>query len=271
MTGLPGGGGGYLPATHRGSYDASPYFSPQGSISLAQGQVQSQAGSLVGVSGGVAGRGQQQSPGPGQPQRRDTFRYTTAIATAGVTAGEYSALTYSPTTTGGERLSPETGSPSQHRQQQQQQPQVQTQGQQGFVQGPASGFTAAAKEQLLQAVSQRSIPNMAPSRRKRGQTDEHDDSGGFAYTPEPSATGGGADGKPSRKRKSDSGQAWPLGRAPGEIGPSLGIEVKTKFPVARIKRIMQADEDVGKVAQATPTAVCKLLTCSLACCTLYIC
>ncbi|EXJ83456.1 hypothetical protein A1O1_07079 [Capronia coronata CBS 617.96] len=41
--------------------------------------------------------------------------------------------------------------------------------------------------------------------------------------------------------------------------PSHGIEVKTKFPVARIKRIMQADEDVGKVAQATPTAVSKAL------------
>ncbi|OJD10053.1 hypothetical protein AJ78_08778, partial [Emergomyces pasteurianus Ep9510] len=36
---------------------------------------------------------------------------------------------------------------------------------------------------------------------------------------------------------------------------SGGIEVKTKFPVARIKRIMQADEDVGKVAQVTPIAV----------------
>ena len=35
------------------------------------------------------------------------------------------------------------------------------------------------------------------------------------------------------------------------------VEVKTKFPVARIKRIMQADEDVGKVAQVTPIAVCK--------------
>jgi hypothetical protein len=33
------------------------------------------------------------------------------------------------------------------------------------------------------------------------------------------------------------------------------LEVKTKFPVARIKRIMQADEDVGKVAQVTPVAV----------------
>ncbi|KEF57139.1 uncharacterized protein A1O9_07329 [Exophiala aquamarina CBS 119918] len=41
--------------------------------------------------------------------------------------------------------------------------------------------------------------------------------------------------------------------------PAHGIDVRTKFPVARIKRIMQADEDVGKVAQATPTAVAKAL------------
>lgn len=41
--------------------------------------------------------------------------------------------------------------------------------------------------------------------------------------------------------------------------PGEGIEVKTKFPVARIKRIMQADEDVGKVAQVTPIAVSKAL------------
>ncbi|KAJ0416534.1 histone-fold-containing protein [Aspergillus carlsbadensis] len=43
--------------------------------------------------------------------------------------------------------------------------------------------------------------------------------------------------------------------------PSLaaGVDVKTKFPVARIKRIMQADEDVGKVAQVTPIAVSKAL------------
>ena len=31
---------------------------------------------------------------------------------------------------------------------------------------------------------------------------------------------------------------------------------KSRFPVARIKKIMQADEDVGKVAQVTPVAVC---------------
>jgi hypothetical protein len=43
---------------------------------------------------------------------------------------------------------------------------------------------------------------------------------------------------------------------PAKLDPAAGIEVKTKFPVARIKRIMQADEDVGKVAQVTPIAVC---------------
>ncbi|GES56869.1 CBF/NF-Y family transcription factor [Aspergillus terreus] len=41
--------------------------------------------------------------------------------------------------------------------------------------------------------------------------------------------------------------------------PVAAVEVKTKFPVARIKRIMQADEDVGKVAQVTPIAVSKAL------------
>lgn len=35
------------------------------------------------------------------------------------------------------------------------------------------------------------------------------------------------------------------------------IEVKTKFPTARIKRIMQADEDVGKVAQVAPVVMGK--------------
>lgn len=44
-----------------------------------------------------------------------------------------------------------------------------------------------------------------------------------------------------------------------DLGPSQGIDIKTKFPVARIKRIMQADEEVGKVAQVTPVAVSKAL------------
>ncbi|PWN20380.1 histone-fold-containing protein, partial [Microstroma glucosiphilum] len=33
----------------------------------------------------------------------------------------------------------------------------------------------------------------------------------------------------------------------------------SKFPVARIKKIMQADEDIGKVAQATPVVISKAL------------
>lgn len=71
--------------------------------------------------------------------------------------------------------------------------------------------------------------------------DEDDD-----WTPEPSTRGSG--------RKSKRVKTEEVGLAPGV---AEGIEVKTKFPVARIKRIMQADEDVGKVAQVTPVAVCK--------------
>lgn len=59
---------------------------------------------------------------------------------------------------------------------------------------------------------------------------------------------GGRKGK-KQKIEEDCGKPAP--------GVEEGIEVKTKFPVARIKRIMQADEDVGKVAQVTPTAVCE--------------
>ncbi|KAE8139167.1 histone-fold-containing protein [Aspergillus pseudotamarii] len=50
-----------------------------------------------------------------------------------------------------------------------------------------------------------------------------------------------------------------LPEEPPQSNPLAGVEVKTKFPVARIKRIMQADEDVGKVAQVTPIAVSKAL------------
>lgn len=50
-------------------------------------------------------------------------------------------------------------------------------------------------------------------------------------------------------------------RSHSELAPGVaeGIEVRTKFPAARIKRIMQADEDVGKVAQVTPHVVAKAL------------
>src|SRR5205814_175739 len=59
--------------------------------------------------------------------------------------------------------------------------------------------------------------------------------------------------------------AMPPKRGGSAAGPSMaaGIvepsPVRTKFPTARIKRIMQADEEVGKVAQQTPIAVGKAL------------
>jgi hypothetical protein len=71
------------------------------------------------------------------------------------------------------------------------------------------------------------------------------------YEPGPTAE---MSARVKRERK-ENGSA-PAANIPG-AGPSQGIEVKTKFPVARIKRIMQADEEVGKVAQVTPVAVCK--------------
>ncbi|KAI5276587.1 histone-fold-containing protein [Aureobasidium subglaciale] len=61
-----------------------------------------------------------------------------------------------------------------------------------------------------------------------------------------------------RKPKSETGN----GAAPPTPMKKMdtgGIEVKTKFPTARIKRIMQADEDVGKVAQVTPVVMAKAL------------
>ena len=63
-------------------------------------------------------------------------------------------------------------------------------------------------------------------------------------------------GRKPRKPKPEEPTDEGLPPAPGV---AEGIEVKTKFPVARIKRIMQADEEVGKVAQQTPIAVGKAL------------
>lgn len=67
--------------------------------------------------------------------------------------------------------------------------------------------------------------------------------------------------KPSRARKvkmEENGMAE-ASTGGGRLAGTEGIEVKTKFPVARIKRIMQADDDVGKVAQVTPVVVSKAL------------
>ncbi|KAI8942041.1 hypothetical protein NX059_000145 [Plenodomus lindquistii] len=54
------------------------------------------------------------------------------------------------------------------------------------------------------------------------------------------------------------------GNGVGGSAPTLppntdNITIKNHFPVARIKRIMQADDDVGKVAQVTPVVVSKAL------------
>jgi Dr1-associated corepressor len=58
--------------------------------------------------------------------------------------------------------------------------------------------------------------------------------------------------RPAQRPKRIKAEAQDVG-----IGNDNGeVEVRTKFPVARIKRIMQADEDVGKVAQVTPVVVC---------------
>ncbi|CEJ93211.1 Putative DNA polymerase II participates in chromosomal DNA replication-like protein [[Torrubiella] hemipterigena] len=61
---------------------------------------------------------------------------------------------------------------------------------------------------------------------------------------------------PPKKRRGRIPKPKPPVPPPPVIEPS---PVKTKFPTARIKRIMQADEEVGKVAQQTPIAVGKAL------------
>ena len=76
---------------------------------------------------------------------------------------------------------------------------------------------------------------------------EYEDDGD--WMPDASAQKSGRRSKKPKAEEDFGGKTAP--------GVAEGIEVKTKFPVARIKRIMQADEDVGKVAQVTPTAVCR--------------
>lgn len=74
--------------------------------------------------------------------------------------------------------------------------------------------------------------------------------------PPPSAAGTPArrGRKPKAENQGSGGMNAPPALQKMDTG---GVEVKTKFPTARIKRIMQADEDVGKVAQVTPVVVGK--------------
>jgi len=41
------------------------------------------------------------------------------------------------------------------------------------------------------------------------------------------------------------------------VAAKMRKKLGTRFPAARIKKIMQADEDVGKIALAVPVLVCK--------------
>lgn len=61
---------------------------------------------------------------------------------------------------------------------------------------------------------------------------------------------------PPKRKGGRKKKVVPPSPPPPVIEPS---PVKTKFPTARIKRIMQADEEVGKVSQQTPIAVGKAL------------
>lgn len=69
------------------------------------------------------------------------------------------------------------------------------------------------------------------------------------YIPDASVTD-----KSRGKRKEGNGAG---GTLPSNAGD---INITVHFPVARIKRIMQADDDVGKVAQVTPVVVCEYYT-----------
>ncbi|KAH6849723.1 hypothetical protein B0I37DRAFT_94783 [Chaetomium sp. MPI-CAGE-AT-0009] len=71
-----------------------------------------------------------------------------------------------------------------------------------------------------------------------------------------SDTAGDGSPSPAASATTASATASVVVAAAPSIEPAT---VKTKFPTARIKRIMQADEEVGKVAQQTPIAVGKAL------------
>lgn len=64
---------------------------------------------------------------------------------------------------------------------------------------------------------------------------------------------------PNNGSPMDYPQAQVKQEAPAPTDPTHGVSLKTSFPVARIKRIMQADEDIGKVAQVTPHVVSRAL------------
>lgn len=72
--------------------------------------------------------------------------------------------------------------------------------------------------------------------------------------------GGGGIAPATANANAPGGEAAPPpGGAPSASVAAQNINITYHFPVARIKRIMQADDDVGKVAQVTPVVVCMFL------------
>ncbi|KAH7117805.1 DNA polymerase-like protein epsilon subunit C [Dendryphion nanum] len=63
----------------------------------------------------------------------------------------------------------------------------------------------------------------------------------------------------SRGKKPEEGNGTGLIDTSSLLPSTDNIVIRNHFPVARIKRIMQADDDVGKVAQVTPVVVSKAL------------
>lgn len=80
-----------------------------------------------------------------------------------------------------------------------------------------------------------------------------------SYNPYDSITTVDSMSRASRAIKPDPSLTFPTAPSASNKAPPPAVDIRTKFPVARIKRIMQADEEVGKVAQVTPVAVNKAL------------
>jgi hypothetical protein len=91
-------------------------------------------------------------------------------------------------------------------------------------------------------------PTYMPPRGLKKEEVAHDED----YNPDASLKPEKSKGK-ARKEGNGTGGAGGSTALPG----TENINITVHFPVARIKRIMQADDDVGKVAQVTPVVVCK--------------
>ncbi|KAK3332511.1 hypothetical protein B0T19DRAFT_105137 [Cercophora scortea] len=109
---------------------------------------------------------------------------------------------------------------------------------------------------LLQAQTAQSVQAPPPARAQLQEIAQSQFYGHSVPAPQ-------AQRPPKSESHSPSGaNTMPPRRAAAQAAQAPVIEpspVKTKFPTARIKRIMQADEEVGKVAQQTPIAVGKAL------------